>query len=262
MKHKVDSPNRTIQGSQPRKYTLYTPDAQHPSNRLELMGKEGKQCGSPLLTSDLTAYINGLGYEAGFIHEQFPEDPEDLIDLLDLCNPLAINKKEYKLDKAFYEALKLLTGHLFLTWKFPCYRYSSKSLAASQLRRFYVMDFFKEIAVRLNLSQNDLQYFATEEDEFKVGRHLHIIVYLKYPDRDSPDRVLKEILDLLKNSKVVFIPFGHNRHAQIIQNSDKVLRYCLKLKSREQEKPFFHSVGLRRFHHRRLNWLQKASGSC
>lgn len=262
MKHQDNRPNHTNLVSPPRKYTLYPQWTQYSTIRVDQSGNRGKQADKVLLTPDFSAYSKQSGYGSGFIYEEFPEDEEDFIDLSDLCNQLAMKMMEYKIDKAFYVPLKLLTGHLFLTLKFRLYRYRGNTLAASKLRRSYVMDLFKEVGARLNLSQNDLQYFATEEDEFKVGRHLHIIVYLKYPDRDTPDRVLKEILDILKDPMVVFIPFGHNRHAQIIQNYDKVLRYCLKLKSHEEEKPFFHSSGLSRFHHRRLNWLRKASGAC
>jgi hypothetical protein len=66
------------------------------------------------------------------------------------------------------------------------------------------------------------------------------------------------MLHLLEdNQHIVIIPTDHTKHVQTVDYSDRVLKYCLKLKLDDTEKPFFHSHGFITFYQRHLKWLEK-----
>jgi len=194
---------------------------------------------------------------SGYDYDTFP-DGKYFHDLQTNSNSLNISYIEWKYDRAFHYSLKKIEWHLFLSIQFRTRKYNGKSSSDHQNRKGFIKEFFEEIIVSLNLSQNDLQYFCFEERNSLIGSHLHLVVHCKHPELVSVDQTRLAMLQLLEDNKhIVIIPKGHTKHVQKVDYSDKVLKYCLKLRLDDTEKPYFHSNGFTRFYQRHLNWLAK-----
>ena len=194
---------------------------------------------------------------SGYDYDTFPEGVY-FHDLQNDSNLLNISYIEGKYDRAYYYSLKKIQWHLFLSIQFRTSKYNGRSDSAFLNRRRFIREFFEEIIVSHNLSQNDLQYFCFEERNSLIGSHLHLVAHCKHPELVSVDQTRLAMLQLLEdNEHIVIIPKGHTKHVQIVDYSDKVLKYCLKLKLDDTEKPYFHSHGFTRFYQRHLNWLAK-----
>jgi hypothetical protein len=194
---------------------------------------------------------------SGYDYETFPEGVY-FHDLQNTSNALNISYIEGKYDRAFYYSLKKIQWHLFLSIQFRTRKYNGRSPCDYLMRRGFIKEFFEEIIVSQNLSQNDLQYFCFEERNSLIGSHLHLVVHCKHPELVSVDQTRLAMLQLLDdNEHIVIIPTGHTKHVQKVDYSDKVLKYCLKLRLDDTEKPYFHSNGFTRFYQRHLNWLAK-----
>jgi hypothetical protein len=194
---------------------------------------------------------------SGFDYDTFPNG-EDIHDLQNTSNTLNISYIEGKYDRAFYYSLKRIDWHLFLSIQFRPYRYKGKSHSSFLNRREFTRTFFEKVTLKLGLSNNDLQYFGFEESNAVEGSHFHIVVHCKRPDKASIEATQQAMLQILQeNHKIVIIPPKHNLHIQKVDYSDRTLKYCLKLKLDEQEKPYFHSFGFITFYNRHLNWQEK-----
>ena len=195
--------------------------------------------------------------DSGYDYDTFPEGVY-FHDLQNDSNSLNISYIEGRYDRAFYYSLKKIQWHLFLSIQFRTPKYNGRSSCDYLKRRGFIREFFEEIIVSLNLSQNDLQYFCFEERNSLIGSHLHLVVHCKHPELVSVDQIRLAMLQLLvDNEHIVIIPKGHTKHVQKVDYSDKVLKYCLKLKLDDTEKPYFHSHGFTRFYQRHLSWLAK-----
>ena len=194
---------------------------------------------------------------SGYDYDTFP-DEKYFHDLQTNSNSLNISYIEWKYDRAFHYSLKKIEWHLFLSIQFRTPKYNGRTSTDHQSRKGFIKKFFKEIIVSLNLKQNDLQYFCFEERNSLIGSHLHLVVHCKHPELVSVDQTRLAMLQLLEdNEHIVIIPKGHTKHVQKVEYSDKVLKYCLKLRLDDTEKPYFHSNGFTRFYQRHLNWLAK-----
>lgn len=194
--------------------------------------------------------------DSGFDYETFP-DGEDFIDLQNTSNSLNINYIEGKYDKAFYYSLRKVQWNLFLSIQYRKLGLKSKTESSHKRRRDLIRRIFKITAGKLGLSNNDLQYFCFEERNQLIGSHLHLVVHCKRPDKASVEATKDTLLWLLQRlHRVIVIPNGHTKHVQTVDYSDRTLKYCLKLKLDENEKPFFHSFDFIRFYHRHLKWTQ------
>ena len=194
---------------------------------------------------------------SGDDYDTFPEGVY-FHDLQNDSNSLNISYIEGKYDRAFYYSLKKIQWHLFLSIQFRTRKYNGRSPCDYLKRRRFIREFFEEIIVSQNLSQNDLQYFCFEERNSLIGSHLHLVVHCKHPELVSVDQTRQAMLHLLEdNQHIVIIPTEHTKHVQIVDYSHRVLKYCLKLKLDDTEKPYFHSHGFTRFYQRHLNWLAK-----
>jgi hypothetical protein len=194
---------------------------------------------------------------SGYDYDTFP-DGKYFHDLQTNSNSLNISYIEWKYDRAFHYSLKKIEWHLFLSIQFRTPKYNGRSSTDHQNRKGFIKEFFEEIIVSLNLKQNDLQYFCFEERNSLIGSHLHLVVHCKHPELVSVDQIRLAMLQLLEDNKhIVIIPKGHTKHVQKVDYSDKVLKYCLKLRLDDTEKPYFHSNGFTRFYQRHLNWLAK-----
>jgi hypothetical protein len=203
-----------------------------------------------------------LGTQKSMRVSRFDYDPspdsEEINDLHKDANPLNSSNIEDQYDSAFYHALKKIQWHLFLSIKFRTEGLIGESRSSMLMRREFVRKLFRLTINKLELNQNDLQYFAFEERNLDEGNHLHIVVHCKHPEKASVEATRQVMLQALEeNGKFVIIPPDHSKHIQLVDHSERVLRYCLKLKLDENEKSFFHSLGFIRFYHRHLNWLEK-----
>jgi len=190
-------------------------------------------------------------------YESFPTG-EDFIDLQNTDNSLNISYIEGKYDKAFYYSLSKIQWHLFLSIQFRKLGFKGKTESAFSRRKDWIQRIFKVTTRKLKLSNNDIQYFCFEERNLQVGSHLHIIAHCKRTDKASIESTRDTLLWLLqKLNKTVIIPPNHNLHVQKVNYTDKALKYCLKLKLDEHEKPYFHSFGFIRFYHRYQNWMKR-----
>lgn len=195
--------------------------------------------------------------DSGYHYESFP-DGEYFHDLETNSNSINISYIEGKYDKAFYYSLEKIHWDLFLSIQFRSSKYNGKSNSAFLNRREFIREFFEEIIGRLDLAQNDLQYFCFEERNSLIGSHFHIIAHCKKPEKISVEQTKQAMLMILEeNQHIVIIPTGHTKHVQIVDYSDKVLKYCLKLKLDDTEKPYFHSMGFITFYDRHLKWKEK-----
>ena len=207
-------------------------------------------------TEEFRHILNTQKY-SGYDYDTFPNG-EYFHDLQNTSNSLNISYIEGKYDRAFYYSLKRIRWDLFLSIQFKTPKYNGRSSYDFLKRREFIREFFEEIVVSLNLKQNDLQYFCFEERNSLIGSHLHIIVHCKHPETVSVDQTRLAMLQLLQdNQHIVIIPSGHTDHVQKVNYSDRVLKYCLKLRLDDTEKPYFHSHGFTRFYNRHLNWLAK-----
>ena len=209
-----------------------------------------------MLSEDFSAILKKQN-NSGYDYDTFPEGVY-FHDLQNTSNTLNISYIEGKYDRAFYYSLKKIQWHLFLSIQFRTRKYNGRSPCDYLMRRGFIKEFFEEIIVSQNLSQNDLQYFCFEERNSLIGSHLHLVVHCKHPELVSVDQTRLAMLQLLDdNEHIVIIPTGHTKHVQKVDYSDKVLKYCLKLRLDDTEKPYFHSNGFTRFYQRHLNWLAK-----
>jgi len=207
-------------------------------------------------TEEFRHILNTQKY-SGYDYDTFPNG-EYFHDLHNTSNTLNISYIEWKYDRAFYYSLKKIEWHLFLSIQFRTRKYNGRSSTDHQNRRGFIKEFFEELIVSQNLSQNDLQYFCFEERNSLIGSHLHLVVHCKHPELVSVDQTRLAMLQLLEdNQHIVIIPTDHTKHVQKVDYSDKVLKYCLKLRLDDTEKPYFHSNGFTRFYQRHLNWLAK-----
>ena len=207
--------------------------------------------------SELLSVVLKKQNNSGYEYDSFP-DGKYFHDLQNDSNSLNISYIKGKYDKAFYYSLNKIQWDLFLSIQFRSSKYNGKSNSAFLNRRGFIREFFEEIIVSQNLAQNDLQYFCFEERNSLIGSHFHIIAHCKHPEKLSVDQTRQAMLHLLEdNQHIVIIPTDHTKHVQKVDYSDKVLKYCLKLRLDDTEKPYFHSNGFTRFYQRHLNWLAK-----
>jgi hypothetical protein len=230
-----------------KQYLLRQPEGEHKNNNYSDFQR---------FTEDFRKILKKQN-NSGYDYETFPEGVY-FHDLQNTSNTLNISYIEGKYDRAFYYSLKRIDWHLFLSIQFRTPKYNGRSSSAQLKRRGFIKEFFEEIIVSQNLSQNDLQYFCFEERNSLIGSHLHLVVHCKHPELVSVDQTRLAMLQLLEdNEHIAIIPTGHTKHVQIVDYSDKVLKYCLKLRLDDTEKPYFHSNGFTRFYQRHLNWLAK-----